>query len=239
MSTPERGLAYLELPSEQINASTPAEFAQLLNRIMTAADMKASEVTIKVGKEKLPRSQAYSMVSADRTTLPSKPEQVRDFVKACRLAPVQVGLVMDLWTKLDQQARERATEAQRRLGENPTIPTPIGAAFNVAGDEPVTGSVLRGKSWPWSRSPSTPSAISYRPRAFVDLMFLVLEDDGRTRRALLLLVPLVLGFVAIVCIFVTWAILRPSNINMIGMIFAGGFLLPITTIMRSIARTHR
>jgi hypothetical protein len=105
MSSPfERARAYLELPSEQLAASTPGEFSRLLGQIMTAKGLTASQVAIRA---KIPRSQAYNIVSASRTTLPSKPEQVRAFVEACDLAPVQVAVVMDLWTKLDQQNQLR------------------------------------------------------------------------------------------------------------------------------------
>jgi Resolvase, N terminal domain len=51
------------------------------------------------------------MVSTNRTTLSSKPGQVREFVEACGPAPVQAVLVMDLWAKLDQQAWEHPARA--------------------------------------------------------------------------------------------------------------------------------
>jgi hypothetical protein len=230
MSAQERVRVYLDLRSELLTASTPAEFSQLLGRILTASGLTASQVAIKAT---IPRSQAYNMVSTSRTVLPSKSGQVRAFVEACGLAPVQVALVMDLWTKLDQQAREQAIEVARPLpgGGRPGIPS-----LNVVDDDELHTSNLGRFRF---RSPRSQSVVSYRPKVFIDLMFLVLEDDARTRRALLLLAPLALAVVAIVAIFTTWAVLEPDHATMIGGILVGGFLLPITTLVKSATRTRR
>jgi hypothetical protein len=239
MGAPDRGLAYLELPSEQLTASTPSEFAQLLNRVLTAAGMKASAVAIKVGKGKIPRSQAYSMVSATRTTLPSKPEQVRDFLGACRLAPLQVAMVMQVWATLDRQARE-TQQALERPAEAPprTFDEEAPRAPRPSEHEVVIDKNVRRFLHP-TRPLRADPVISYRPNAFVDLMSLVLESDARTRRALRLLIPLMLGFITVIAIFTAWAVLQPSHFNLIAGIFAVGFLVPITTLMRGVVRTRR
>jgi ABC-type transport system involved in cytochrome bd biosynthesis fused ATPase/permease subunit len=59
----------------------------------------------------------------------------------------------------------------------------------------------------------------------MDLMSLVLDIDALTRRALRLLIPLLLGFVAVVAIFTTWA-LQPSHVTTIAAIFAACFPAP-------------
>jgi hypothetical protein len=241
VSAPERGRSYLELPSEQLTASTPAQFSQLLNRVMTAADLRASEVAIKA---KIPRSQAYSMVSGNRTALPSKPEQVRAFVKACGLNPVQATTVIDLWAKLDQQARELAVEVARPPDHGAGVPAP---SFTIDEDDPPgpAAAVLQIKPFRFrlGSRPSRPSrpssAVFYRPEAFVDLIILILDDDARTRRALALLIPLVLAFVVIVAIFTAWAVLQPDHASWIGGIFASGFLFPISTMIRRATRIRR
>lgn len=242
MGLADRRLPYLELPSEQLTASTPAEFAQLLNRVMTTAGMRASEVTVKAGKEKIPRSQAYSMVSANRTTLPSKPEQVRGFLHACRLAELQVAMVMEVWAKLDRQAREtqqaleRPAEALPRLLEDQDR-HPSGSK---AGGHKVIfdNAPLQITNTFLGRLRHTDPVTSYRPNAFVDLVSLILESEARTRRALRLLIPIVVGFVVIVAMFTTWAMLQPSHINVILAAFATLFALPIASLTRGV-RTRR
>ena len=112
MNAPERSRSYLLIDSDSIRAATPVEFRQLLDHIRISAGLTPSQIAIKTT---IPRSQAYNMVAANRATLPSKPEQVRQFVEACGLSPVQVGLVMTLWSKLDQQAREQHLSRPRPL----------------------------------------------------------------------------------------------------------------------------
>lgn len=230
MSAPDRGRAYLELDSEMLTASTPVEFRQLLDRIRTNAGLTPSQIAIKTT---IPRSQAYNMVTASRTTLPSKPGQVREFVEACGLAPVQAALVMDLWTKLDQQAREQAAE---------TAPSP--ADKNAASDStryPTVMHFFDNVSAPRATfgQPKPQRRATYRPGGFIDLLFLVIEDDARTRRALRLLLPLALAIVAIVASFTTWAILQPSHASMIGGILASGFLLPLMALTKRVTRVRR
>jgi hypothetical protein len=234
VNAPGRGRAYLELPDEQLTASTPAEFAQILNRIMTAAGLRASEVAIKA---KIPRSQAYNMVAASRTTLPGKREQVSAFLAACGLAPVQTGLVMDLWTKLDQQAREQAANPELSPDGKDVISD---AANSTVSQTFYSDVAAHGATFGTpSRRRATRGTASYRPGGLIDLLFLVIEDDDRTRRALLLLLPLAIAAVVIVASLTTWAILQPGRAPMIGAILAGGFALPLATIMKYATRTIR
>jgi hypothetical protein len=232
VSTPaERVRTYLELPGEQLTASTPGQFCQLLSRIMTAKEVTASQVAIKA---RIPRSQAYNMASRSRAKLPSRPEQVRAFVEACDLAPLQVGLVMDLWAKLDQQAREQATVASSPVGKDATSDIPLNAFMNFHSDISAPSATFGA-----SHRRRAPRSASYRPAGIIDLLFLVIEDDARTRRALRLLLPLAVATVIIVASFTTWAVLQPSHAPMIGGILAAGFLLPLSTILKHATRTRR
>jgi len=231
MSAPDRVRAYLELPSELIAASTPVEFRQLLDHIMTSAGLTASQIAIKTT---IPRSQAYNMVATSRTTLPSKPGQVREFVEACGLAPVQVALVMDLWTKLDQQVRQQEPEAAvSSAGTEATSDIARTDTFVNIFSSPVSASAA---TFGVSQERHAYRGATYRPRAFIDLLFLVIEDEARTRRALRLLLPLTLATVAIVASFAIWAILQPSRAPMIGAILFGGFLAPLAAVMKSATR---
>jgi hypothetical protein len=224
---PERVRAYLELPSEQLTASTPGQFCQgVLGGIMAAKGLTASQVAIKA---KIPRSQAYNMVSAGRGKLPSKRDQVRAFVEACDLAPVQVALVLDLWDKLMRQAREQADEASRPatardsgsmtiVDHNTLAPANVGGIFRFGGRRP---------------EPAV-----YRAKLFVDLMFLVLEDDARTRRALRLLIPLMGAFVAVVAMLTTWAIMQPGHAPMIAAVLGAIVTFPAAAL-KSATRVSR
>ncbi len=199
MNMPERGRIYLEIDSDRIRADTPAEFRQLLDYIRVRAGLTPSQIAIKT---KIPRSQAYNMVTATRTTLPSKPDQVRAWVEACKLAPVQVGLVMDLWSKLDQQAREQAAGRASSLVHELT-PSGKVASFRGPSED--------SSRYRWPRIAQD----KRRPATASDLLFLILDDPDRTRRALRLLIPIAVVYVAIVTVFVVWAILQPYRATMI------------------------
>lgn len=84
----------------------------------------------------------------------------------------------------------------------------------------------------WGSGQLEPAA-TYRPKALVDLLFLVLESDARTRRAWRLLVPLMLAFVAIFAILATWAILQPAHAGMIVGVFGAAIALPAMAVPRT------
>lgn len=224
MTTPERSRAYLQLDSDRLSATTPVEFRQLLDHIRMRAGLTPSQIAVKTA---IPRSQAYNMVAANRTTLPSKPRQVREFVEACGLAPVQVGLVMSLWSKLDQQTRERAAEHALSLidGGTASDTNRHEQIMKILDSAPIAtnnrGPMIRGDRPTYRRN-----------RAGSDLLYLVLDSQERTRRALLLLIPVAIAFVAIVASFVVWAILQPDHAPWIAGILAGAVLLPIMSCLR-------
>jgi hypothetical protein len=71
-----------------------------------------------------------------------------------------------------------------------------------------------------------------------DLLFLVTEDDDRTRRAMRPPHPLTLAAGAIGASFTIWAILQPSHAPMIAGILADGLLAPLMTILESLTRSR-
>ena len=221
-SPPSR--VYLELDSATICASTPADFRRLLDNIRKRAGLTSSQIAIKTT---IPRSQAYNLVAATRTTLPSKPEQVRQFVEACGLSPVQVGLVMSLWEKLDQQTRVQAQRALTAAGSDADHLEQPGRNFQGGINAPGTAFGAKRR-----RPRNYTSGFSPHRRTYTtsDLLFLVLDNDDRTRRALRLMLPITLAVVAIVAILVVWAIMQPGRTPMIVAVLASGFALPINLL---------
>jgi hypothetical protein len=228
MNAPERARSYLQVDGDSIRATTAVEFRQLLDRFRALAGLTPSQIAIKTT---IPRSQAYNMVAANRTTLPSKPGQVREFVEACGLGPVEVALVMDLWIRLDQQARDRA--ATRAVP--PALADRASGSFRHGTfvNSFYNPDIVVDPDRQFSTRPRR------RSRGGSDLLFMILESDQRTRRALLLLLPVTMAIVAIVASFVTWAILQPEHASMIAATLAAGFLLPITSMMRQSLKSRR
>jgi len=233
VNAPERSRAYIELDSDTIRATTPVEFRQLLDRIRQRAGLTPSQIAVKTT---IPRSQAYNMVAVGRTTLPSKPEQVREFVEACGLAPVHVGLVMSLWSMLDQQAREQAAGRALSLIDGGAASDTMQITRSVVGEATVPFPVLFEDSPKYRRKGPAPAR---RKRAASDLLFLVLDDASRTRRALLLLLPIVVTYVAIVVILVVWAMLQPGHFDIIGGIIASVIIFPAVGLGRLMAGSRR
>ncbi|MBF6138265.1 hypothetical protein IU501_35420 [Nocardia otitidiscaviarum] len=85
------------LQESALEANTATEFMAMLRQILHASKMSAGQVSTLA---KLPRSTAYRFVDPKNTTLPSRPEQVERFVRACRLRDDQIARVMRIWHKL-------------------------------------------------------------------------------------------------------------------------------------------
>ena len=231
MSLPERGRTYLEVESDKIRAATPVEFRQLLDHIRMLAGLTPSQISIKTT---IPRSQAYNMVAAGRTVLPSKPGQVREFVEACGLGPVEVGLVMSLWSRLDQQAREQSAGPARSLIDRGGVSgrdwhEPV---MKFSGSDVVVTTNL-------DRMISGHRPANRRNRTAYDMLYLILQERRFVHRALLLMLPVTLAFVSIVASLVVWAILQPDHASMIAAILGGGILLPITSSLTRLTRRSR
>lgn len=94
--------------NSELHATTVAEFLELLRLVQLRSGLTLSQLSSKAGPG-LPRSQAYSMLS--RGALPTKPGQVRLFLKTCGLPEDQVDRVLQLWSALREET-DRATAAR-------------------------------------------------------------------------------------------------------------------------------
>lgn len=107
---------YLELPVEELTAETSVEFRQLLARIRCQSGLSLGQVKNRTG---ICRSQVASLGSTRLSGLPRKPNQVETFVQGCRLAPAQVVVVMQLWTRLHELPARRSRRRRRAEGSTP------------------------------------------------------------------------------------------------------------------------
>jgi hypothetical protein len=188
------------LEREELHAETPAEFCGLLDRIRTAADLTCGQIAAKTG---MPRSQAYNMVAKNRTSLPSRRDQVAAFTKACNLAPLQVDIVLDLWGKLnDQQVQQRAQSRATTgfvadiLSDRGDPVEPENLAKLLAAETGRTVNVIV------NQPPQLP-----RNASLLELVHYVVAESGRTRRAMQLLALLgamLTLLVASVAMLATW-----------------------------------
>lgn len=204
---------HMELDHSELKAETAVEFRQLLDRVRQAAGLTCGQIA---AKTTIPRSQAYSLVSKSRTTLPSRPEQVRKFIEACKLNPMQADIVMGLWSRLNEL-------------DEPTLSL---APTHVDQAEPAKVPTERLEP---------PSRVFLRRRqvlgpGLLDLAHFVIADEDRTRRALKLLYPFVGAFIAIVALLVIWAILFPEIGRYIS---AGFFALAMLTVGAAVTRNTR
>lgn len=81
--------------TEELHASTEAEFVALLKMIQVRSGLSVPKVALRAG---LARSQGYSMLT--RPSLPTKPEQIHRFAVACGLPEPHVSRVLELWAGL-------------------------------------------------------------------------------------------------------------------------------------------
>jgi hypothetical protein len=205
-------MAVMELPAEMIRADTPLEFRRMLARILDLADLTAGQVA---SKTKIPRSQCYALISESRTTLPTKSEQVKAFVVACGVGPLQTGLIMKLWESLGDRAISQKIDTAHasRDGREGTPTTadsddagPSDSANSNLGSDPFEGS---------TRVASDTHPPKFRSRApWIELLYLVLDDPDRTDRArslLLLAMPILLVVLLVIVGLVVFASFDPMR----------------------------
>ncbi len=131
------------------------------------------------------------------------------------------------------------TAAMRALsligGDDTPDPKDNEQIINIFNSDPVSSVNLGPMSYQYGPAFRRNSPAS-------ELLYLVLEDGDRARRALLLLLPVALAFVAVVASLVIWAILQPDHASMIGALLGGGILFPITrslSLTRNLSRRRR
>lgn len=216
-------------------AKDATEFRELLGRILESSPLSCGQIAIKTG---MPRSTAYSLPNTNRPGLPSNPEQVIAFVRACGLTPTQAQLVMDLWTKLQHEAENtravdddkensRAASAPKRADEHRfLLLTPP-----CNGDQwPESLAEMFGRDGnvnSWNLRTTFPGSWPRRTSG-ADLLQYVLGDAERTRRAVLLLIPVTLLLLAVVAALVVLAVIKP----MVAPIVVAGLLTPFLLTAR-------
>ncbi|UJW36918.1 hypothetical protein L3Q67_45460 (plasmid) [Saccharothrix sp. AJ9571] len=218
------------------DAETPTDFRALLGKIVANSTLSCGQVAIKTG---MPRSTAYSLIDTKRGGLPSNPGQVRAFVRACGLTSTQVDLVMDCWTKLQQEIEKNQPVAVEGTTTKEGV-TPRGSSSRSTRIHPLidvdlidavsqytscnpaydTSSGVRavlGQSWG--------KATTMQQTRWPDLLHFVLADEARTRRAVLLLLPVTVLLLGLMLALVFLAIKVPAVAPIIAVGLALPFLL--------------
>ncbi|MET8797350.1 hypothetical protein ABZV91_13050 [Nocardia sp. NPDC004568] len=131
-------------------AST-AEFLALLRQMAQQSPRSKGQIA---AFSEIPRSTAYSFMSPTNTALPSNPDQVRKYAKACGLDEPQVEQLMRWWKRLDT-IRSRSVDAETLhptspVAEEDTMNRPgpsladildagdLGRSVHIAGDVNIT-----------------------------------------------------------------------------------------------------
>ena len=96
---------YLIMPLDQLAASTPRELAAVLQRVAIASGRERKELALTSG---IHRSQLYRLIDPRAATMPRKPEQLKELLRACRLHPVLVNAVLLQWYVIKRDRRGAA-----------------------------------------------------------------------------------------------------------------------------------
>lgn len=112
-------------------AST-AEFLSLLRQMAEKSPRSKGQIA---AFSDIPRSTAYSFMSSTNTALPSNPDQVRKYAKACGLDEPQIEQLMRSWKRLDTTRGRAATE-------EPLHPTPLASGDTTQRSGPSLADIL-------------------------------------------------------------------------------------------------
>lgn len=233
------------VPGEQdtqlrFHATTATEFRELLGKVQRSAGLSCGQIAAKTG---MPRSTAYSLPNTKRPGLPSNPDQVRVFVKACGLTEAQIDIVLDLWMVLQNnqestqhistggdpnldlsspRARDDADKVfARLLGVEAILQdlhpvSDVDTAFDqVQALMARGGSIRTGKALPRHRT------------TLLDLVHYVVRHEDRTRRAVQLLVPIAAMVSVLVIGLVIVALAIPETAMFIVAAMAGLLITPV------------
>jgi hypothetical protein len=230
-------------------ATTPAEFRQLLGQIRESSGLSCGQIAIKT---KMPRSTAYSLPNSSRPGLPSNREQVSDFVRACGLSKTQRDVVMDLWTALHNEL-ENAKD--NRAAGNPSPEDEQWWRRRRVVEVATSGDYVRAENLARWLTPPTPCShqedhdnkinpfllaisenVPQRKTTVTDLLHYVLREEDRTRRALRLLLPIVAVILALVIGLVFIAVTVPGTALGVVSGMVGVLLLPLAWAVRRRAR---
>ncbi|WP_143267073.1 hypothetical protein [Amycolatopsis thailandensis] len=235
----------MTIPGQQQNvyeAADATEFRALLGRVLGQSPLSCGQIAIKTG---MPRSTAYSLPDTKRPGLPSNPDQVEAFVKACGLTPTQIDLVMDLWHKLHQEAENIRSNGEKAADD--TAPPSMTKRAEAASGLPSKyeriltdsdtkffigdASLLRTTEG-CAKFPHRTLLFSHRNTSWTELLHYVLGDERRTRRAVTLLIPITLLLLSIVCALVFLAVKMPTTTPLV----VAGLLSPLLLALRKNGR---
>ncbi|MEV7555995.1 hypothetical protein AB0N89_40800 [Amycolatopsis sp. NPDC089917] len=216
-------------------AKDATEFRALLGRVLDASPLSCGQIAIKTG---MPRSTAYSLRDTKRPGLPSNPEQVIAFVRACGLTTTQTELVMDLWEKLQQEAEDIRTSD----GKEATTPTSNPVLIDQDMRQELAAMTLKSLREHGFLSEEEAARVNpfvapvggKRPSrrnvtSWTDLLQYVLAAEDRTRRAVLLLIPITVLLLGIMTALVYLAVRTPMAAPFV---VAGLFFGPVTLLTR-------
>ncbi|MGW5703855.1 hypothetical protein [Amycolatopsis japonica] len=242
----------MTVPAEQqltFEATTASEFRSLLGRILDTSPLSCGQIAIKTG---MPRSTAYSLPDTKRPGLPSNPDQVRDFVKACGLSPTQIELVMDLWSTLQAQAENDDDTSKTTEDTISTWTLGNGQGKTRAAAEVFYGEMGRISSQRHAQvarlaqlGDGLPALLVDLAEAFkdqpsrrrdtswTDLMQYVLGSEDRTRRAVRLLIPVTVLLLGLLTALVYLAVRTPTVAPVVVIAIALPYLLVVSRAVRN------
>ncbi len=149
----------------------------MLAKIASTANLKASQISVKSG---IPRSQAYAMIKPS-PVLPSKPDQVRAFLRVCNVAPAQIEEVLQLWSQLAEEATTSSETGSSAEAVRSVLVTD--AINNFLGTVATSDTLTVGVQQPvYYRRGRHLAAVE-----LVGLVRHVVSDERRTSRAMRLL----------------------------------------------------
>jgi predicted DNA-binding protein YlxM (UPF0122 family) len=102
----------IDTPDEDIRASTPEEFADLLRLLRVRSGNGSSEIA---KRSNIARSQVYELIKQGRTSLPTRANQIVAFAQACGLPHDKIDILTALWAELAQPQAHDETEAAQEI----------------------------------------------------------------------------------------------------------------------------
>ncbi|MEU0885724.1 hypothetical protein ABZ345_44680 [Lentzea sp. NPDC005914] len=226
---------YLTVQRTMLRADSATEFRSVLNRIRKEAGLSCGQISVKAN---IPRSQAYALVDPKRTGLPSKPDQVIAFLRACNLSPMHTDIVMDRLRELKQHQAPNTSVLESSVAISHHDPVsssplePLPAATTPPRSEITNDDIVlrMGKLASTRRTSNT---------TLTHLAHYVLASDERTRRASRLMLSLGFALFLVLVALGGVLILVPDAIRawVVGGV-GGSIALCIIFAMRALARNY-
>jgi len=180
------GEKFVEVAPTVLRAETGGEFRNMLDQVREAARLTCGQIAVKAN---IARSTAYALVDGNKDAVPNKPDQVRSFVTACNLSPVQVEVVMELLQEVADKPKPHnvpttTTVMHRTASDGAPTSDTVDVSPSIIGGSSVQARMVTGDVHFVG-----PKKSRRRPddSSWVSLTQYVLMSPDRTRRALRLL----------------------------------------------------